>query len=338
MPVLIDGPRIREVDKSEIFANYIPPLVVGLPMKGNISLKNVVDLHVHCDPSLFERRFDGFELAVEAAEAGMDGVVMKCHHFPTIFTVPYVNQLLKTTEGVAGTAAGEEPDFEVMGSAVMNYSLGGFNPFMVQSAIDFGADVLWAPTIDARNHGEKGDGLGAYLGRDELGPEYEKAEGLYAFDQDGELTPEVRQCLEKIAEHDVAFAVGHLTFDETYAMIDYLDDLGHDRIILDHPNLYVTQFNRDQQHKLVELGATVNFQFVSVSPKFHYQSAADIVDNITDLGIRNCLITSDMGQVANPTCPEALRIFGELLLEEGLTQDEFETLAVHNPKEIVGLS
>lgn len=299
-------------------------------MQGTISLEGAVDLHVHCGPSLFDRRVDGYELAVQAAEAGMDGIVMKEHHLPTVYGVPYIERLLEQADA--------QYDIEVMGSAVMNYCVGGFNPFLVQTAIEYGAAVIWAPTIDASNHGERTTGLGQYLGREGVSEEYEEATGLYAFDETGELRTAVELCLEKIADNDVVFAVGHLTYEETRAMLEFLADRGHDKVVIDHPNYFVTDFSHEQQQELVDLGAYINIQFASVSPKFHWLSPGDVFENVTSIGIDHCVVSSDMGQVANPSGPEGLRIFGELLLEEGLSSDEYRTLVETNPKQLLGLT
>jgi hypothetical protein len=297
-------------------------------MQSAIDIKGAVDLHVHCGPSLFARRVDGYELAVQAAQAGMDGIVMKEHHLPTVYGVSYVEKLLDQAD--------EDYDIEVMGSAVMNYCVGGFNPFLVQTAIDYGAEVIWAPTIDARNHGQKTGGVGQYLGRDDIGDEYRDVTGLYALNDEGELMRDVRLCLDKIAENDVIFSVGHLTYEETKRMVDYLADQGHEKIVVDHPNFHITDFDSEQQHELVDAGAFVNFQFASVSPKFYWQSPGEVVETVADLGIGNCVISSDMGQVANPSAPEGLRIFGELLLEEGMTEEEYQTVIETNPKWLLG--
>lgn len=297
-------------------------------MKQNIDLSGAVDLHVHCGPSVFDRRVDGYELAVNAAEAGMDGVVMKEHHLPTVYGVSYIEQLLDVAD--------EDYDIEVMGSAAMNYCTGGFNPFLVQTALDFGAEIIWAPTIDAKNHGEKTNGVGKYLGRDDVNEEYKGVDGLEALDDDGELKPDVELCLQKIADEDAIFAVGHLTYDETKAMVDFLSDLSHEKIIIDHPNYYITDFSLDQQQALVDKGAYINLQFASVSPKFHWQTPGDIYENIQAIGIENCIVSSDTGQVANFSCPQGLQVLGELLLEEGLTTDEYQTLTETNPKQLLG--
>jgi len=296
-------------------------------MQGNIDLGGAVDIHVHCGPSKFPRRVDGYELAVEAADAGMDAVVMKEHFLPTVYGVPYIDRLLER----------DERDIDVFGSLVMNYCNGGFNPFMVQTALDFGAKVVWVPTIDARNHGEKTNGVGKYLGMDDVAEEYRGKTGLYALTENGELKDDVALCLDKIVEHDAVLGLGHGTYEETHAMVEYLGEQGHSKVFVDHPNYYITDFDREQQQTLVDFGAYINFQFAAVSPKFHWLHAEELADNIRNLGVDNVMVSSDMGQIPNPSSPEGLRILGELLLEEGFSREEYRTMVETNPKSALGM-
>jgi hypothetical protein len=301
-------------------------------MTETTSLENAVDLHSHCSPSPFKRRVDAYEYAREAARAGMDAVVFKEHFIPTTYGVSLVERLLER-DGL---------DIMPVGSVVLNYCNGGFNPFMVQTAIDYGAKVIWAPTIDARNHGKKTEGVGNYAsliggGTDDIGQEYKGKSGLYALTESGELKDDVRLCIEKIADHDVALFIGHLTFEETRRMVQYADELGHDKMVIDHPNFYITDFNRDQQKKLVSMGAYMNLPYSALGPKFHWLSPEDFYNNLRDVGVDNCVVSSDVGQPGNPTSPQALQFLREILLDEGLSTEEYRTLTVTNPKSILGI-
>jgi hypothetical protein len=295
-------------------------------MDARISLDGAVDIHTHCGPSVFERRVDGYECALEAADAGMDGVVLKEHHLPTVHGVPHIERRL-AAEGV---------DVEVVGSAVLNYCNGGFNPFLVQTAIDNGAGVIWGPTIDARHHAEQTGSLGAFLGA-EAGREYEDVSGLSAL-EDGELTADVRRCLDKVVENDVLFCLGHLSFEETLAIADYLADSGHERFVVDHPTYDVTDLDVDQQRALVDRGAVLNFPFLALSEDHGWATGEELYESIRAVGVEHCVLSSDVGQTNSPTSAEALGMLGEALLAEGLTADEFRELVVTRPKRLLGMA
>lgn len=296
-------------------------------MASEIDLTGLVDIHTHVGPSPFDRRVDGFECAVEAGRAGMDAVVIKEHHLPTVYAERYIDRLLDA-EGL---------DVDVLGSVVLNYCNGGFNPFAVETAIQYGARVVWGPTIDARHHAEQTGSLGAFLDVD-AGEEYEEVDGLYALDDDGSLRRDVVACLEKVRHHDVLLCLGHLSFAETRAIVEYLTSRGHDRVVIDHPNYHVTDLDVDQQRELVEMGATLNFPFMALSPKYHWLTSDELAANIRAVGVENCVVSSDVGQRVNPSVPESLRILGEVLLDEGFTVAEFERMAGRRPKELLGLA
>lgn len=295
-------------------------------MSDSIDITGAVDLHSHASPSPFNRRVDGYECASQCAAAGMDAVVLKEHYLPTVYGIDYIDRLL----------AANDEEIQVFGSVVLNYCNGGFNPFMVQAALDYGAKVIWAPTIDAKNHGDKTDGVGRFLGVEELPEEYHGIAGLSALES-GELTDDVRLCIRKIAEEDAILAVGHLTYDETEAMVAYASELGHDKIVIDHPLFGITDFDRDQMAKLVSLGAYLNFPYNGLGPRFRWSSTEEIVALVDAFGVDHCVVSSDVGQVGNPSAPEALQMMGELLVMEGLSADEYETLVEDNPKDLLGI-
>lgn len=297
-------------------------------MAGNINVDGFVDLHSHVGPSTFDRRVDGYEFASEAAAAGMDAVVMKEHYLPTVYGVPYIERLLQMND----------EDISVFGSVVLNYCNGGFNPFVVQSVLDYGAKVIWAPTIDARNHGEKTAGVGKFLGVETVPPEYEGKAGLSALEENGRLRDDVALCIEKVADAEAVLAIGHLTYEETEVMTAYAAELGHDKILIDHPLFDVTDFDRDQMETLVSMGAMLNFPYCGLGPMFRWTSATEVYDHLRTIGIDHCVVSSDVGQLGNPSAPEALRIMGELLLAAGLSEADYRVLADRNPKDLLGLT
>lgn len=295
-------------------------------MVEHVSINGAVDMHSHVGPSLFERRVDGYEFAKQCAEAEMDAVVMKEHYLPTVYAVPFIERLL----------ANAEEEIEVIGSVVLNYCNGGFNPFMVQTAIEYGAGVIWAPTIDAKNHGDKTAGVGKFLGVEEVPEEYENVTGLTPL-EDGELTRDARLCIKKIVDADIVLAIGHLSFPETKAMVEYATEIGNAKIMIDHPLFEITGFSLTEMETLVSMGAYLNFPYCGLGPQFRWTSPEEIYEHIDHIGIDHCLVSSDVGQLGNPSAPDALTIMGELLYSQGLSADDFRTLVERNPKKLLDL-
>jgi len=294
-------------------------------MTGGVDITGAVDLHTHVGPSMFDRRVDGYECAAEAEAAGIDAIVMKEHHLPTVYGTPYVDRLLER-DGAA---------IDAFGSVVLNYCNGGFNPFIVEAAIEYGARVVWGPTIDAKHHAEVTGNLGGFLDV-EAGEEYADVPGITAL-AGGELREEVRRCIEKVAAADVVLALGHLSYPETKAVVEYAADLGHERVLVDHPNYPVTGLSHAQQQELVALGATLNFPFLAISQAHGWVSETEMAENIRTVGVDNCVVSSDVGQMESPSVPEALRQLGEALSAEGISESEFTEMVERTPKELLGI-
>lgn len=295
-------------------------------MNSNVNMDGAVDFHTHCGPSLDERRVDGYESAIEAAQNGFDGLVLKEHYLPTVYGIPYIDRLLDA-DGV---------DIEVMGSLVMNRCNGGYNPEMVSTCLGFGAKVIWAPTKDAYHDCEMSGSIDTQAEQ----PSEGDGESLYALDEEGEIKPEVRACLDHIISEDAVLGLGHASFEETVAMVVYMSDHTTGTAVVDHPDYYIPGFDLEQQQELVECGAYIDYMYLSISPMFGHLSPlsyAEIYDNIRTLGVDNCLLASDCGQVANSSGPDGIRILAELLYSEGLTQSDIDVLIKDNPKQILGI-
>lgn len=108
-------------------------------------LQGSYDLHIHPIPSHVPRLLDDFEVLAQAEEAGMAGVLLKNHYEPT------------GARAILANRRGEGFRAKAYGAAVLNWPLGGLNPYAVHSALKMGAHVIFMPTRDAANclfHGD----------------------------------------------------------------------------------------------------------------------------------------------------------------------------------------
>src|SRR4030042_3993020 len=99
-------------------------------------MKGAIYFHVHTAPDAgHERRLDALELALQAKEAGMKAVVIKCHEFGTAPVAYIVNKAV--------------PDFLVFGSLALNSMAGGLNPEGVEIAAKMGGKVVLLPRLSS---------------------------------------------------------------------------------------------------------------------------------------------------------------------------------------------
>ena len=112
---------------------------------GKVSLKGVIDMHVHSNPDIRHRAYDDFELMEAGIRVGARAIVIKTHQGTTVdraFLCNRHNEIVHQGDN----------DFTMFGSVTMNRQMGGINPWAVESGLKLGAKVIWLPTQSARNN------------------------------------------------------------------------------------------------------------------------------------------------------------------------------------------
>ena len=286
-------------------------------------LQGAVDIHIHHGPDLYPRIQDAFELAQDAKAAGMRGVCLKTHNFPT------APMALLTRKHV--------PGIDIFGSITCNLEVGGVNPSAVEAAIKYEARQIWLPTIDSTNHalvtgsvGQHGRGLTIKGG---LSDYARKKPRLFLLDDEGNLAPALHEIFTMVADADIILNLGHISFKEMTAIVPAAQRAGVKRIICDHP--FFSCLNLGQQSELADQGVWINFTAGELLPRWWRVSVADFAAAIRNVGVPRAVVSSDCGQLHNPPMVEALRITCQLLLEEDFTADEIKRLLHHNPAELL---
>lgn len=268
-----------------------------------------IDFHVHAAPSLWERKHDAIELARHAVESDLGGLVLKSHFW--------------NTAPMAGLAADRVPDVDIYSSIALNTFVGGFNPSTVELAIQTGVSVVWLPTFSAANF-STGRRF-PFAGQD-----------LRALTDDGELRDDARAVLTTIADADrrVVLGNGHLAPDETYAVLDALDEMGADvPYLVTHPESAFMGLSREDQIDLAERGAYLEKCYLPVT-----KGDVDIetmAETVRAVGPERCVLSTDYGQPDNPSPPEGLWEFSERLVAAGLSTDDVATMALDTPQSLL---
>ena len=115
---------------------------------GKISLKGVIDMHVHSNPDIRHRAYDDFELMEAAIRVGARAIVIKTHQGTTVDRAYLCNRHNEIIHH-------GDNDFTMFGSVTLNCQMGGLNAAAVESGLKLGAKVIWLPTQSARNNLEK---------------------------------------------------------------------------------------------------------------------------------------------------------------------------------------
>ncbi len=269
-------------------------------------LRGCYDLHVHAAPDgNAARRMDAMEAARCAYEAEMGGFVLKSHDYNTAPLTYALNRMY--------------PGLRVFGAIALNRAVGGVNPAAVEVAAGLGAQVVWMPTFTADFWMRLQGGAGG---------------GLRVADDDGNLCAGVGEVLEIIAANDMTLASGHISPREAIALFAAAKAQGVARMIATHPGGIATL---DEQRRMIALGAYPEYTFLACMPSRGAITPANLVATLRDLGVDNCIVTTDFGQWVNPPPAEGMRMAIAALLDAGMSGDEVATLVKRNPARLVGV-
>ncbi|MDR1710418.1 MAG: DUF6282 family protein [Propionibacteriaceae bacterium] len=271
-------------------------------------LAGAVDLHIHAGPDIFDRNVDSISAGVAAKAAGMRAIVVKSHS--------------TDTSGRAITAS-QISGFPVYGAVVLNYPVGGFNPYAVRECAIQGGKVVWFPTIAARHFITGGNGADMLAKAIPPG-----VAGLTALDCEGELKPEVVACLEQVAEHDLTLASGHLAEAETLAVFRKAAEFGIRKLIVTHPHLFVGM-SAAGMRELAGLGA-----YIEITDHGTFEARRDIVQAV---GAERCIISTDGGTVSAPPPVERMERNARGLLDAGIPYADVRAMLTVNPAFALGL-
>lgn len=273
-------------------------------------MEGALDIHVHCAPDpRVERRGSAIDVARQALDMGMRGLVLKSHEYPT--------------QPMAYTASQAVPGIELIGGIALDVEVGGLNPTAVAATAKMGGRVVWMPTFSAQADRQH-KGLSG---------------GISLLDAGGRLVPEVYPILELVKAHDMVLATGHISTQESMVLVDEARNLGINRIVVTHATTmaFWTGMTLEDMKTLAGMGAYIEHCLHVMMPLTHRLKPRELVDTITAIGTEHCIVSTDFGQDFHPMPPEGMRMGCATLLQSGLEEVEVGMLVKDNPSRLLGL-
>ena len=274
------------------------------------SLFGVIDIHCHCGPDSLPRAVDAVDLARLARERSMRAIVLKNHFEPTA--------------SMAYLAAKVVPEVKVFGGVTLNLSVGGMNPYAVEHMARVAGGLgrfVWMGSFDT-----------------EAQVQYSKQSRPFVqVRRNGEFVPEVRQVLEAIARHGLVLETGHLTSEEVLLLIREARMHGVKKIVVTHAMIAPIHMQTKQMQEAAAAGAWIEFVYNGLVGPYKEFEFSDYVRAIRTVGAGACVLSSDLGQLVNPSHPEGLAAFFDGLEREGISSAEIDTMSKTNPARILGL-
>lgn len=280
-------------------------------------LEGAVDIHVHTAPDLVDRYAHDYDLALEAREAGMRGVVVKSHVVPTVGRVDQVNRAL---------------DEEILyGGVALNAGTGGVNPEAVRIALGLGAKIVWLPTAWSANHARQARAAGedSFVGQRIPDPDEE-----LSVTENGSLTDDARAVIDLVAEYDAVLGTGHITADEIDAVVSACADADVD-VIVNHPFFRIVDLPIDRQESLAEQGAIMEYCLYAIESTDGH-SIDRVVEAVSRIGAEHCLLATDYGQHGNPPV-EGFERFAADAIDAGLSERTVRRLVRDAPIDLLSL-
>lgn len=270
---------------------------------------------MHAKPDLYPRSYSDMELLEAGIRVQARAIVVKWHYGATAARALLCNEMLRRMD--------PEPRTELYGSIVLNRYVGGINPYAVETALKLGARVVWMPTLDSRNEREQkgfSDGL--------------------ACVENGHVTVAVREVLKMVKEYGAALGTGHLDAQESLILVDTAKSMGIDRILVDHPEYWVTRMSMEEQLRLVrDYDVCIGRYYAQPMPDggFHVNLPENL-EAYRQIGYKNMVISTDGGQLANPHWEDAMRIYMQYFADRGVPVEHIDYMAKELPAKLLGLA
>ena len=273
-------------------------------------LEDAFDIHVHFAPDpRVERRGGAIGIAQQARDIGMRGMVLKSHEY--------------LPPPVAFTASQAVPGINLIGGVALDAPVGGLNPVAVECSAAMGGRVVWMPTHSARADRQR-KGLNG---------------GISVLDDQGRLVPEVYPILELVKAHDLVLATGHLSTEESMAVVSEARNLGIGRTVVTHATTmsFWTGMTVENMKTLAAMGAYIEHCVHVMMPVTCRLDPKKLAETIYAIGPENCIISTDFGQDYHPMPAEGLRMGIATLLQAGMEEVEVGMLVKDNPARLLGL-
>lgn len=288
-------------------------------MAEKVSMKGVIDMHVHTNPDLRNRKYDDFQLCDAAVRVGARAIVIKTHLGSTTERAWLVNRYNQIVHG--------ENDFTMVGSITLNACVGGINPVAVENALKMGAKVVWLPTQSARNHLAK-------LGK--------PTDGCVEVVRDGKVVPELEKVFALLNQYDAVLGTGHISAEEAIIVCKAARAAGVKKVVVTHPEWWLVGMTVEEQVALVRdydvILERCFAQNKGVGAGNGYLSnLPSNLEIIKTVGYKNVLISTDGGQVENPNWEDAYQQYIQYMADNGIPLEQIRYMSRDLPRMLLGL-
>jgi hypothetical protein len=135
--------------------------------------------------------------------------------------------------------------------------------------------------------------------------------------------------------HNLVLATGHLGRAEISTVVDAALAAGVSHVVVTHPDYPTQGVPVVEQRDLAARGALLERCFAPIhTGKVSWEQTFEA---IRATGPDCNVLSTDLGQLANPPVEDGLALMADRLLEAGFAEDEIRTMAVVNTRRLAGV-
>lgn len=285
--------------------------------KETISMKGVIDMHVHSNPDLRRRAYDDLELMEAGIRVGARAIVIKTHQGTTMDRAFLCNRHNEIVHGGSN-------DFTMFGSITLNRVVGGINPWAVETALKLGAKVVWLPTQSAKNHLMK--------------MKQDPAAGVDVV-CGGKVVPELQDVFGLIRDHGAVLGTAHISPDEAFVVVEAARRAGVKHIVITHPEWWIVDMSLEDQLRIVrDYDVILERCYAQNMGGGRYKSnLASNLELIKEAGYEHVMVDTDGGQTENPYWELAFGEYMQYLVDNGIPAEHVYHMTKTIPARLLGL-
>ena len=283
---------------------------------GKVSMKGVVDMHVHTNPDLRLRAYDDFELCDAAVRVGARAIVIKTHLGATYNRAYLVNRYNERVHG--------QNNFTMFGSLTLNRCVGGINPVAVENALKLGAKVIWLPTQSARRH---------------LEMMKKPTDDAVDVVRNGKVVPELIDVFKLIKDHNAVLGTAHVSPEDAFTVVEAARKAGVEKVVVTHPEWWIVGMSVEDQVRLVkDYDVILERCFAQNMGGGKYKSnLPENLEIIRTVGYKNVMVDTDGGQTENPNWEIAMEQYMQYLSDNGIPEDQLRYMTHDLPCHLLGI-
>jgi hypothetical protein len=140
-----------------------------------------------------------------------------------------------------------------------------------------------------------------------------------------------------VAKHQLTLETGHSSAEDGLLIVREAHKRGVQHIVVTHAMAPPVRMTIPQMQQAARDGAFIEFVYSSTLGPAHVVEIPDFVKAIRAIGPASCILSSDLGQPANPLHPDGLVLFFQALLKEGISQADIDLMSKTNSAKALGL-